>query len=173
MAAGSSDTAQAYGAIIAAFLSGCVAHIIPWLMASTAVILCDLVTGLRKSWLLGEEIRFSKACRRTMGKVATYFAFVVTVCFVNQAAGGEYGIDKWSCLFVCLVEGFSIFDNIFEPKGIRINLANALNALFRKAAKMDVPEGIFEDGKGDNDNDKEKEGNGDGRKDATTGLQAE
>lgn len=152
---------EAYGAVIAAFLSGSVTHIIPWIMVSFMVIVCDLAFGLRKAYLMGERIRFSKACRNTMGKVVTYFSFVITVCFINQAAGGEYDIDKWSCLIVCLIEGFSVFDNILEPMGIHLDLSKALDAVLRKVSGAG---GIVSEAVKDKDiNDgRDKEGDKDG-----------
>lgn len=63
-----------------------------------SVILCDLAFGIRKSLIMGGAVRFSKAVRRTMGKMVTYFAFVCMVCMVEVAAGGGYGVDKWACL---------------------------------------------------------------------------
>lgn len=130
------DYAAGGVAVASLYLSEVFAHMIPWLFATMAVIVCDLVLGLRRAWLMGEKIRFSEACRNTMGKTVGYFAFVCMACAVNQAAGGEYGIDKWSCLLVCIVEGSSVFSNILRPKGIEVNIANLLNALFRKAADI-------------------------------------
>lgn len=111
-----------------AFIQESLSHMVPWLIATFAVIVCDLCFGVRKSLLLKEEIRISKACRRTMGKIVTYFAFVCTVCFVEVAMGSEYGIDKWACLAVCALELGSIVSNILKPKGIKVD--------FRKLAAL-------------------------------------
>lgn len=120
-----------------AFIKDSLSHMIPWLIASFAVIVCDLVFGLRKSLLMKEEIRVSKAIRRTMGKVVTYFAFVCTVCMVEVAAGSEYGIDKWACLSVCAVEFSSIISNILKPKGVSVNFKKLLAILAGKVLKED------------------------------------
>ena len=105
-----------------AFLGEMLEHMVPWLIASAAVIVCDLAFGLRKSMMMKEEVRVSKAVRRTMGKMVTYFAFVCMVCAVEVAAGSEYGIDKWACLLVCFIEFCSIVSNILKPKGYTFNL---------------------------------------------------
>ena len=109
---------------------------IPWLVVSAAVILCDLVVGIRKSWMMKEEVRFSSACRRTMGKMVSYFMFVIMVAAIDVAAGGGGYIDKWACLAVCLIEFSSIMSNILRPKGYDFNMVKLLSVVFGK--KFDV-----------------------------------
>lgn len=103
------------------------------MIACAAVVLCDLAFGLRRSWIMGEQVRFSRACRNTMGKLVTYASFVIMVCFVNTAAGGALAIDKWACLLVCFIEGCSILANLLKPKGVSVDLGKVLTALFAKA----------------------------------------
>ena len=141
----SSTTATTVSAILTTFLADSVAHIVPWLLVCVAVIGCDLIFGLRKSVLMGETVRFSRACRNTLGKTLEYFAFVVMVCFVNTAAGGEYSIDKWACLMVCFIEGCSIIGNLLKPKGINLDLGKLLSAVGAKItgiSKADLSEAI-------------------------------
>ena len=137
-----------FAGIASAFITQTLSHMIPWLMVTAAVILCDLAFGVRKSLLMGEVVRFSRAVRNTMGKMVTYFAFVCMVCMICVASGEQYGIDKWACLLVCFIEGCSIIGNILKPKGIDFNLLNAFRevgkATFKKA-QMDVDtDKIFE-----------------------------
>lgn len=131
-----------FAGIASAFITQTLSHMIPWLMVSAAVILCDLAFGVRKSLIMGEEVRFSRAVRNTMGKMVTYFAFVCMVCMVCVASGEQYGIDKWACLLVCFIEGCSIIGNILKPKGINFNLLGALNevgkATFKKVGMDNV-----------------------------------
>lgn len=150
-----------FAGIASAFITQTLEHMIPWLMVSAAVILCDLAFGVRKSLLMGEEVRFSRAVRNTMGKMVTYFAFVCMVCMICVASGEQYKIDIWACLLVCFIEGCSIVGNILKPKGIDFNLFGALkettNGLFRRAGIEGVDAGkmfkevnadrIFEKGK--------------------------
>lgn len=126
--------------ILPMFLRDTLSHMIPWLIATFAVILCDLAFGVRKSMLMGDKIRFSSAMRRTMGKTVTYFAFVCTVCAVEVASGGDYGIDKWACLFVCFIELSSIMSNILKPKGYSLNLKELAAVVIGKVAKVDKEE---------------------------------
>lgn len=126
-----------FASIAAGFVSESLNHMIPWLIVSMAVILTDLAFGVRKSLLLGEKVRFSRAIRATMGKTVTYFAFVCMVCMINVATGLEWKIDVYSCLFVCFIEGCSIIGNILKPKGISINMAGAARVFFKKVADVD------------------------------------
>lgn len=116
-----------FAVIATAFVQESLSHMVPWLITTAAVIVCDLAFGVRRSMLMGEEIRISRAIRRTMGKMVTYFAFVCMVCMVNVAAGGKYDIDKWACLLICGLEFLSIVSNILKPKGYSLN-ARALAA---------------------------------------------
>lgn len=122
--------------ILGAFIQESIGHMIPWLIVSAAVIVCDLVVGIRKSWIMGEEVRFSTACRRTMGKMVSYFMFVIMVAVIDVAAHGGGSIDKWACLAVCLIEFSSIMSNILKPKGYDFNLVKFLSVVFGK--KFDV-----------------------------------
>lgn len=127
-----SQTIQgSFAGIASAFITQTLEHMIPWLMVSAAVIMCDLAFGVRKSLLMGEEVRFSRAVRNTMGKMVTYFAFVCMVCMICVASGQKYGIDVWSCLLVCFIEGCSIISNFLKPKGIDFNLLGALKEIGR------------------------------------------
>ena len=126
-----------YTAILAAFLQESVGHMIPWLVVAASVILCDLVVGIRKSWMMGEQVRFSSACRRTMGKMVSYFMFVIMVAAIDVAADGGGSIDQWACLAVCLIEFSSIMSNILKPKGYDFNLVKLLSVVFGKKFEVD------------------------------------
>lgn len=135
-----------YSVILAGFLQESIGHIIPWMIVTFFVIICDLVVGIRKSLILGEEVRFSSACRRTLGKCVSYFMFVIMVAVIDVAAHGGGTIDKWACLAVCLIEFSSIMSNILKPKGYDINLAKLIAVIFGKkfdVAKKDIEE-VFE-----------------------------
>ena len=121
-----------FAGIASAFIAQTLEHMIPWLMLSAAVIICDLAFGVRKSFLMGDEVRFSRAIRNTMGKMVTYFAFVCMVCMICVASGQKYQIDVWACLLVCFIEGCSIIGNILRPKGIDFSLVGAFGAMFRR-----------------------------------------
>lgn len=136
-------TEGGYSMIFATFLQESIGHMIPWLVATFCVILCDLVVGLRKCLLMGEEVRFSSACRRTIGKTISYFMFVIMVAVIDVAAHGGGVIDKWACLAVCLVEFSSICSNILKPKGYNINLVKLIAVVF--GHKFNVAKNDIED----------------------------
>lgn len=130
-------TEGGYSLILAAFLQESIGHIIPWLIVSFFVIICDLVVGIRKSLMMGEEVRFSSACRRTIGKIVSYFTFVIMVSVIDVAADSGGTIDKWACLTVCLIEFSSIMSNILKPKGYDINLIKMLALVLGKRFSVD------------------------------------
>lgn len=133
--------------VLATFIQESIVHMLPWLIVSAFVILCDLVVGIRKSWLMKEEVRFSSACRRTMGKMVSYFFFVIMVAVIDVAANGGGTIDKYACLSVCLIEFSSIMSNLLKPKGIDVNVIKLIALVFGKkldVAKQDIEEIIEE-----------------------------
>lgn len=130
-----------------AFFTESISHMLPWLLVSFAVVLCDLIVGLRKSMILDEEIRFSSAVRRTMGKLLTYFSFCVMVAMIDVAAHGGGTIDKWACLLVCFIEFTSIISNLLRPKGYDVNLIKMLAIYINKStgiSKESIEESIEE-----------------------------
>ena len=136
-------TEGGYSVIFATFLQESIGHMIPWLVVAFCVIICDLVVGIRKSLILGEEVRFSTACRRSIGKTVSYYTFVVMAAVIDVAANGGGMIDKWACLMVCFIEGCSIISNILKPKGYNINLVKMITVVFSKkfdVAKNDIEE---------------------------------
>lgn len=141
-------TKGAYSVIFATFLQESIGHMIPWLVVTFCVIICDLVVGLRKCLLMGEEVRFSSACRKTLGKLVTYFMFVVMMVVIDVAAHGNGEIDKWACLLVCFIEFTSVISNILKPKGININLIEVIAFSLSKkfnVKKEDIKDLIKED----------------------------
>ena len=58
-----------FAGIASAFIIESLEHMIVWLIVMFFVIFCDLVCGVRKSYLMGEQVRFSKAVRLTLGKM--------------------------------------------------------------------------------------------------------
>lgn len=126
-----------FAVIASSFIIQSLEHMIPWLIVSFSVIICDLAFGVRKSLLMNEEVRFSGAIRRTMGKMVTYFAFVCMVVMINIASGDKWNIDIYSCLFVCFIEFCSIVSNILKPKGYDFNVLKALGIFCKKVFNVD------------------------------------
>ena len=126
-----------FAVIASSFIMQSLEHMIPWLIVSFSVIICDLAFGVRKSLLMNEEVRFSGAIRRTMGKMVTYFAFVCMVVMINIASGDKWNSDTYSCLFVCFIEFCSIISNILKRKGYDFNVLKALGVFCKKVFNVD------------------------------------
>ena len=73
--------------IATAFVQESIEHMIPWLIVSAAVIICDLACGLRKSIMMGEQVRFSRAVRRTMGQDGYIFQLCIHGGYDKQGIG--------------------------------------------------------------------------------------
>lgn len=126
-----------FSVIASSFIAQSLEHMIPWLIVSFSVIICDLAFGVRKSLLMNEEVRFSGAIRRTMGKTVTYFAFVCMVVMINIASGDKWNIDIYSCLLICFIEFCSIISNILKPKGYDFDILKALGLFGKKVFNVD------------------------------------
>lgn len=126
-----------FASIASAFVIESLQHMIPWLIVSFFVIVADLAFGVRKSLLMGEEVRFSRAIRATLGKMVTYFAFVTMVCMVSVATEKSWDIEVYACLLVCFIESVSIIGNILKPKGLAIDMLGALRVAVKKVANVD------------------------------------
>lgn len=126
-----------FSTVAMGFIQESIVHMIPWLMVTMAVILCDLAFGIRCSMLMGEKVRFSSAARRTMGKMVTYFAFVVMVCMISVATDVDNKIDIYSCLLVCFIEGCSIMSNLLKPKGYSLDFAKVIGLFGKRFLKVD------------------------------------
>lgn len=116
-------------------------QMIPWFIAMTSIVLADLISGLWKSAKLDIPIRFSKACRETMGKMIVYFAFVCMACCVNVAERGEFDWSRWVALFVIVIEFGSMASNILKPHGINISMSAIIKAILSHSLKeLSCPE---------------------------------
>ena len=125
-------TSGVFTPIAMSFIMDSIAIMIPWLIVMFAVIVTDLIAGVRKSIKLGVDVSPSTAFRETIGKMVTYFAWVVMVCLVEAAVGKGEGIAKWACLLVISVEGGSIVSNILKPHGIDISASAILKFFFMR-----------------------------------------
>ena len=108
--------------VVGDLFSNGVQHTMPWLVAMTLVVAVDLLTGLRKCWMLGTDIRWSKGYRATLSKLVCYWAFACGAVMVQEACNNAYNIAMWACLSVIAIEGISIVGNILKPHGYSINL---------------------------------------------------
>ena len=134
-----------FGAIASAFIIESLEQMLVWLMVMTAVIFCDLISGLSKSYKLRVKIRFSKACRDSMAKFATYFSCVVCACMVQVAAQTDWNINKWCCGFIIFIELSSVAGNILKYHGYDLNMEKLVGVVLKKTQDIDMSdsEGII------------------------------
>ena len=117
-----------------AFLGETMNLMLPWLIAMFCVVLADLAAGIYKCYKLKIPIRFSKACRETMGKMIVYFAFVLMAATVSVAADGGALWTKWICLFVIFIEFGSMISNFLKPYGINLSMNAFIKAFLTHSA---------------------------------------
>ena len=118
--------------VVGDLFSNGVQHTMPWLVAMTLVVVVDLLTGLRKCWMLGTDIRWSKGYRATLSKLVCYWAFACGAVMVQEACNNTYNIAMWACLSVIAIEGISIVGNILKPHGYSINLQALLKNIGKR-----------------------------------------
>lgn len=120
-----------------AFLQDSLTTMLPWLMAMFAVVVTDLMFGVRKSLKLDIHVSVSMAIRETMGKLLVYTSFVIMVCMIEVAAQHALKVATWSCLLICAIEGCSIIGNMLKPYGIELSLKNVIKAFISRATGVD------------------------------------
>lgn len=132
---------------------------LPYLFISCIVIFLDLWFGLQAAKTRGEEIRWSRAIRRTIGKVAEYFCWAVLASSLSVATGYEI-IQTGLMLIVIGIECISIFQNwlttkkgkkvtVDLPKVVENVISDKLGADVRGAIKIEGEEREKEDSDGE------------------------
>ena len=122
------------------FFRQAVIDMIPWMIVALPLIILDLNFGIKAARYRGERVRFSKAFRRTFGKMVEYAAWI---CFAATAtlAFGYKWIQIVVLGAVILNEVASVISNYYETKGLRIKWANVINwfvGLFGKKHGVDT-----------------------------------
>jgi hypothetical protein len=107
----------------------------PWLIVMAAVIILDLIVGLKKAVYVGEEVRLSRAVRRTLTKTIGYFWLVFTFGFIDTATKFDLSFTTWGCLIVCAIELSSTASNFLKMKGYKFNKEKGFDFLVRKTMK--------------------------------------
>ena len=132
------QTSAGFAATASAFVVESLGLIMPWLMVMAAVIVGDLIAGITKAIKLGEKVRFSRAVRDTLAKSCTYFAWVVMVCWVQVASGGETPYAEWACMIVVFIEAASIISNILKWHGYKLDFGRLVAIVLAKKLDGDA-----------------------------------
>lgn len=97
-------------------------HLAPWLLLGMVLVLVDLRYGVLAARRRGENIRFSRAWRRTINKMLDYLCWVTVAELMSRTFAVSLGVPvvSISMLFVIYgIEVSSCVNNYFEYKGIR------------------------------------------------------
>lgn len=111
----------AFFAVLGAAIVDFYSHLGWWLLLGAALVLLDLRFGVAAARVRGEEIRFSRAWRRTINKSIDYLGWVTVAELLYRTMGATLGEPVFSmgALFVVyIIELSSCFNNYFEYKGL-------------------------------------------------------
>ena len=114
--------------VLAAFFSDSITKMIPFLILALIVILVDLKFGISAANKRGEKIRASRAMRRTIDKMISYFCWVLLAATASVA----FGIPILEYIImgtVISIECLSIVSNWLEIKGYRIKGLNVIKVV--------------------------------------------
>lgn len=109
--------------VMTAFLYEVIADMLPFLIVAIVVILVDLIFGIRAAQHRNEEVRWSRAFRRTVSKMFEYVCWVTLSS--SLAVAFKFPALEWIILgAVILNEIVSIASNWCEIHGITIKGLN-------------------------------------------------
>lgn len=115
-------------AVTAAAVSGFLDFIEPlkWFMlAAVIIVLADLRFGIRAARYRGENIRFSRAGRRTLNKMVDYICWIFIAGAFGKAFGVPFDVPVLPALVLLVIFGFEInscYCNYFEVKGKKVKI---------------------------------------------------
>lgn len=118
------------GGMTAVVLSDTVAFISPmkwFFFLGIILVLADLRFGIEASRARKEDIRFSRAIRRTINKMIDYLCWIFVAGAIGMTFGVPFDVSLLPVLVMLVVYGIEInscFSNYFESKGkkVRVNI---------------------------------------------------
>lgn len=119
-----------------------------WLMLAALVLtLADLKFGVEKAKIIKEEVRRSRAVRRTLQKISDYVMWII-VAYTFDKAFISFSVDLLPFLILIIIYGIeleSIFKNygIARGKNLKINILG----FFKKKTELIEIEEDNQDGK--------------------------
>ena len=142
-------------AALVTLLQTAVLRMIPYAVPGLALVLLDLMYGIRAAKARGEAVRVSTALRRSLTKVFLYICWLILATTIALAFGKSW--LEWGTLaLVYANEGLSIVGNYLESKGLVFSVAGVYKWLIRwvtgKAGVEADPDEILKEGEdGDKD----------------------
>ena len=124
------------------------ARLIPYIIFAVVLILADLRYGLKAARKRGEEIRHSRAWRRSLNKLVDYICWLSISWFFGLTFGRDFGVPIISYVVLAviyIIEMQSILDNYLEYKGMskKVSLWKLFKSIFRKA-EVEIEEAVEE-----------------------------
>ena len=129
-----------------------------WLMLlSLVLVVADLWYGISKARRRKEEVRISRAIRRTLIKIGDYICVIILAAVLGKAIGQpldiDYSIMAVCCMcLACYCELESVISNYCECKGIHYHislwsLAKGLVGIKSKELQEVIENSIIEENK--------------------------
>ena len=114
---------------LAIFLQTAVLKMVPYSVPAIAIIILDLLYGIKAARHRGEKVRFSTALRRTMTKMFSYVCWLILASTLALAFGMPW--IEWTILgIVYLNELSSVVGNYLEQKGLELDTKAVWTAIF-------------------------------------------
>lgn len=130
---------------MATLMSGFMDFIEPlkWFMLLAVIlIIADLRFGVAAAKKRGEQIRFSRAGRRTINKIVDYLCWILLAGAIGKAFGLPFDIPILPAIVLLVIYGFEInscYGNYFEAHGKKVKV-NIFKYFSKKADIIDVEE---------------------------------
>lgn len=105
--------------LVGSAMSSLYGHLQEWLMLAGCLVFLDLRFGIKAAEARGEEIRFSRAWRRTLNKCIDYLGYVAAAEMLSRTFGTTLGSQVVSKSILFLIYGIelsSVINNYFEYK---------------------------------------------------------
>ncbi|OUO16795.1 hypothetical protein B5F93_00625 [Odoribacter splanchnicus] len=131
--------------MMATLMSGFMDFIEPlkWFMLLAVIlIIADLRFGIAAAKKRGEQIRFSRAGRRTINKIVDYLCWILLAGAIGKAFGLPFDIPILPAIVLLVIYGFEInscYGNYFEAHGKKVKV-NIFKYFSKKADIIDVEE---------------------------------
>lgn len=121
-------------AALVALLQTAVLRMIPYAVPGLAIVVLDLVYGIKAAKTRGEQVRVSTAIRRSLTKIFLYICWLILATTI-AIAFGKVWLEWGTLALVYGNEALSIIGNYFETKGIQFSFAGAYRWIIRIFAK--------------------------------------
>lgn len=126
--------------------------LILWVLFAIALIAIDLIFGIKAARKRGENIRGSRALRRTLNKVVDYLCYLSLAWFFGHTFSQSLDIPLLPIIMLLVVYGIeivSIMDNWLECKGFKkkVSVWKLMGAIFKRYNVEDLLEDVEEDKK--------------------------